>query len=61
MVGHVEGVDDTLTHKRVVARGFGGKRPMGKSRGRWEDAVRRDAVDVKAGRRLQKRMWVEGR
>lgn len=47
MAGHVEGTDDTLTHKRVMGRGFGGRRPMGKTAGRWEVAVRRDAVDAK--------------
>lgn len=47
VAGHVEGVDDTLSHKRVMRRGFGGRRSIGKTRGRWEDAVRRDAVDAK--------------
>jgi len=36
-----------LLKKRVMRKGFGGRRVIGKSRGRWEDAVRRDAVYAK--------------
>ena len=43
----LEGVDDTLTHKRVMGRGFGERRPVGNTRDRWEVAVRRDAVGAK--------------
>jgi hypothetical protein len=47
VAGHVEGVDDTLTHKRVMGRGFGGRRPMRKTRGRCDVAVKEVAVDAK--------------
>jgi hypothetical protein len=43
----VEEVDDTFTHKRVVGRGFGRRRPMGKTRCRWEVAVRKDVLYAK--------------
>jgi len=34
-------------HKKKVMGGyFGGKRPLGKPRNRWEDAVWRDAADL---------------
>jgi hypothetical protein len=42
-----------------MRKGFGGRRLIGKSRVRWEDAVRRDAVytklecDSKGGRGLK--------
>jgi hypothetical protein len=47
VASHVEGVNGTLTHKREMRKGFGRRRLIGESRGRWEDAVRRDAVYAK--------------
>jgi hypothetical protein len=50
--GHAARAADTLIHKKVMGTGVGGKRFMGKNRGRWENFVTRDAVDL-----LQIRNW----
>lgn len=45
-------VNNSLIPKRVMGRCLEGRRPVTKPRGRWEDAVMRDAVDF-----FQVRKW----
>jgi hypothetical protein len=39
-------VDDSCVTKKVMEGCFGGRRPMGKLKGSWKDAIGKDAVDL---------------
>jgi hypothetical protein len=44
-VQHVVRVDVSLMPRKVMGGSFRGRKSLGKPRGRWEDVVRREAVD----------------
>ena len=44
--GHVIRTEDYPITKKVLGRSFGGERPVGKTRSRWEDNVQKDAVSL---------------
>jgi hypothetical protein len=44
--GHIIRVDDSFIPKNIIGGCLGGRRHVGKPRGRWENALRRDAVDL---------------
>jgi hypothetical protein len=37
-------MDDSRIHTKVMGESFGGRISVGKLRGRWKDAFRRDAI-----------------
>jgi len=39
-------MDDSRIHTKVMGESFGGRRSVGKPRGRWKDAFRRDAISL---------------
>jgi hypothetical protein len=45
-------MDDSPIPSTVMGASFGGRRSVGKLRGEWKDAFRRDSVEL-----LQIRMW----
>ena len=45
-VGHIVMTDDSRIPKKVIGGHFGGRRPLGKPRHRWEDALGTDAIDL---------------
>jgi hypothetical protein len=46
LASHVVRVDDPCITKKVMEGCFGRRRPVGKLRDRWEDAIGRDAIDL---------------
>jgi hypothetical protein len=44
--GHVARMDDSLIPQKAVRERFGRRMPLGELRGRWENAVWRDAIDL---------------
>jgi hypothetical protein len=43
-VGHVVRMEQHRIPKKVLGTCFGGGRPVGRRRNRWEDAIQRDAA-----------------
>jgi len=44
--GHVVMMDDSRIAQKIIGERFGRRRPLGKLRGRWDDVVWRDAIDL---------------
>jgi hypothetical protein len=52
--GHVVRMEQHLIPKKVLGSCFGGGRPVGRLRNRWEDVIHRDAANL-----IRIRNWKE--